>query len=293
MSTNPTRAAGMTRAMVAACAASMLLIGTVRAQTPLDSTTVVAPRDRAAVEREVWNFVNAVAVKPGDESLAIWQPQIPLCPLVAGLPGSDGEYILSRVSKIAAAAGAPLAPEHCKGNLFIIVTSDPEGVLKAWSKRDVRMFGEETDQGSTKVREFNASSPIRAWHNTEFYKLDGTPLGNAEGRTNQSARATRLETNNYRALSTVMVLVDARRMKEVSFGQVAAYVAMVGLAQLHTEANVTEAPSILNLFAGSGKTPPGLTPWDQSFLKAIYQTRITDKAQLAAIKTAMVQDLAP
>ena len=173
------------------------------------------------------------------------------------------------------------------------MTSDPEGVIKAWSKRDVRMFGDETDQGGTKIREFNASSPIRVWYNTEYYKLDGTPLGSTEGRTNQSARATRLEVNNYRALSSVMAIVDARRMKGVSFGQVAAYVAMIGLAQLRPEANVSEAPSILNLFAGSGKAPPGLTSWDESFLKALYDTRITDRAQLAAIKTAMVQDVAP
>jgi len=259
----------------------------------IDSTTVAAPKDRAAVERQVRSFVNAIAVKPGDESLARWQSQIPLCPLVAGLPGSDGEYILSRVSKIATAAGAPLAPEHCKGNFYIVVTSDPEGVIKAWSKRDVRMFGDETDQGGTKIREFAASSPIRAWHNTEFYNLDGTPLGNTEGRTNQSARATRIEVNGYRALSSVMAIVDARRMKGVSFGQVAAYVAMIGLAQIRPEANVIDAPSILNLFAGGGKAPPGLTSWDESFLKAVYGTRITDRAQLAAIKTAMAQDVAP
>ncbi|HEY2781800.1 MAG TPA: hypothetical protein VGI90_13535 [Steroidobacteraceae bacterium] len=271
-----------------------LLAFSAGAQEPkIDSTTVVAPKDRAEVEREVRSFVNAIAVKPGDESLARWQLQIPLCPLVAGLPGSDGEYILSRVSKIAAAAGAPLAPEHCKGNFFIIVTSDPAGVLKAWSKRDVRMFGDETDQGGSKIREFTASNPIRVWYNTEFYELDGTPLGNAEGRTNQSARATHMEINNYRALSSVMAIVDARRMKDISFGQVAAYVAMIGLAQIRPEANVTEASSILNLFAGSGKAPPGLTPWDQSFLKAVYGTRITDRQQLAEIKTAMVRDVAP
>lgn len=285
---------------VAALALSLLATGALAdtppavdaPKAPIDSSTVTAPRDRATVEREVRTFVNAIAVKPGDESLARWQPQIPLCPLVAGLPGTDGEFVLARVSKIAAAAGAPLAAEHCKGNLFIVVTSDPEGVLKAWSKRDVRMFGDETDQGSTIVREFNAASPVRVWYNTEFYQLDGTPLGNTEGRTSQSARATRIEVNNYRALSSVMALVDARRMKNVSFGQVAAYVAMVGLAQLHPQANVSESPSILNLFAGTGKAPPGLTAWDESFLKAVYQTRSTDKAQLAEIKSAMVQDVA-
>ncbi len=260
----------------------------------IDSTTVEAPRDRAALERQVRTFVNAIAVKPGDASLARWQNQIPLCPLVAGMPKTDGEYILSRVSKIATAAGAPLAPPDCKGNFFIVVTSDPEGVIKAWIKRDVRIFGEETDQGGTKIREFLSSSrPVRVWHNTEFYKLDGTPLGNLEGRVDDAARATRLETNNYRALSSIIAIVDTRRLKDVSFGQVAAYVAMVGLAQIRPEANVTEAPTILNLFSGSAKAPPGLTAWDESFLNAVYQTRITDKAQMAEIKTAMVQHVAP
>src|ERR1700722_7842533 len=103
----------------------------------LDATTVEASKDRAAVERRVRTFVNAIAVKPGDESLARWQTQIPLCPLVAGMPKADGEYILARVSKIATAAGAPLAPQNCKANFYIIATADPEGVLKAWSKRDV------------------------------------------------------------------------------------------------------------------------------------------------------------
>ena len=92
---------------------TMLAVTASAQETKIDSTTVVAPKDRAVVERDVRTFVNAIAVKPGDESLARWQLQIPLCPLVAGLPGSDGEYILSRVSKIDTAAGAPLADEHC------------------------------------------------------------------------------------------------------------------------------------------------------------------------------------
>lgn len=262
-------------------------------QSQIDSTTVEAPRDRAAVERQIKTFVTAIVVKPGEESLARWETQIPLCPLVAGLPNADGEYILSRVSKIATAAGAPLAPQNCKGNLFIVVTSDPDGVIKAWSKRDVRMFGNETDQGGTKIREFLSTTPVHVWYNTEFFKLDGTPLGNAEGRSSVGARATRIEVNDYRALSSIIVIVDARRLKDVSFGQVAAYVAMIGLVQINPEANVADAPSILNLFAGAGKAPPGLTAWDQAFLKAAYRTRNTDKAQIAAIKTAMLQEVAP
>ena len=301
--------AGVRTPRLSAVAMALLLLSVAAADTPpaaeapkaaVDSTTVVGHKNRATVEREVGTFVNAIAVKPGSESLARWQLQIPLCPLVAGMPKSDGEYILSRVSKIAAVAGAPLAPEHCKGNFYIVVTADPEGILKAWSKRDVRMFGDEADQGGTTIREFNAANAVRVWYNTEFYELDGTPLGNnvdgsslGTARTDLSARASRIEINSYRALSSVIAIIDARRMKDVTFGQIAAYAAMVGLAQMRPQANVSDAPTILNLFAGTGKAPPGLTAWDESFLKAVYATRITDKAQIAEIKTTMVQDVAP
>src|ERR1700731_3752763 len=69
-------------------------------KSSIDSTTVVAARDRATLERNVRTFVNAIAVKPGDESWARWHPQIPLCPLVAGMPNGDGEDVLSPISKI-------------------------------------------------------------------------------------------------------------------------------------------------------------------------------------------------
>jgi hypothetical protein len=263
------------------------------ASTHIDSTTIEASPDRAEVERRVWRFVNSIAVRPGEESLARWENQIPVCPAVKGMSGEDGEYILSRVSKIAADAGAPLAPQNCKSNFFIVVTSDPDGVIKAWSKRDVTMFGDETDQGGTKIHEFHQTTPVRVWPNTQIFNLDGTPLGTVQGRANAAARATRIEINNFRALCSIIVIVDARRMKGVSFGQVAAYVAMVGLVQIHPEADVIDAPSILNLFVQGAKAPAGLTAWDAAFLKGVYRSRNTDKAQIAAIKSSMVQDVAP
>jgi hypothetical protein len=62
---------------------------------------------------------------------------------------------------------------------------------------------------------------------------------------------------------------------------------------MRPQANVGDAPSILSLFAGAAKAAPGLTAWDESFLKAVYATRITDRGQIAEIKTAMVRDVAP
>ena len=290
----------LTPALLAFCASA-----NAQSTTPaphLDAITVEAARHRESVERQVKAFVAQIAVKPYDSSLARWQTVTPICPLVAGLPHEDGEYILARVSKIAAAAGAPLGPEHCKPNLYIVVSANPDALLKAWNKRDARMFGNEADQGGAKIRKFlNSNSPIRVWYNAELYNQDGTPLGNEDDcqstilcRTNLRATATRIGFSETRDLSSALIMVDGPRARGVSFGQLASYIAMIGLAEIRAGADVTDAPTILHLFSRpENERPAGLSTWDESFLKALYHTDQTDKQQLAEIKTTMVEGLVP
>jgi hypothetical protein len=268
----------------------------------LDTITVETARDRKAIERQVNAFVSGIAVAPRDQSLANWQAQAPICPMIAGLPRDDGEYMLARVSKIARAAGAPLAAEHCKPNFFVIFASDADALIKAWSKRDKTMFG---DSGGTAIHKFlTTAAPVRAWYNADIYNSDGTPLGNGEGqsnfdisqiRVNLRADATRIRFNEVRNLSSVLVVVDAPRARGVTFGQLAAYIAMLGLAEIRTDARAADAPaSILQLFAGAGKAPPsGLSGWDEAFLQALYHTEHSDQHQISAVKTAMVGEIAP
>jgi hypothetical protein len=56
---------------------------------------------------------------------------------VAGLNKQQGEFVLARLSEIAKTAGAPLGAETCKPNLYVIVTPDPELLLKQWWRRDI------------------------------------------------------------------------------------------------------------------------------------------------------------
>jgi hypothetical protein len=271
----------------------------------LTTITVEAQREREIVARQARSYVSSISVAPFHESLARWNA--PICPLVAGLPREHGEFILTRISQIAAAAGAPLGGEHCRGNFYVVVSADPDALLKAWSRRDVSMFG---DAGGTKVRGFlNASSPVRVWYNADFDTGDGTPLSADTPGLSQSgpstspvfagipnnthARGFRLAHDEVRDLSSVVVLVDSRRARGISFGQLADYVAMAGLAELRLDANVGDAPTILHLFWGSGKTPPpGLSAFDQAFLKALYHTDQADRSQLSEIKISVVRDVA-
>jgi hypothetical protein len=283
------------RALLLFCASATAQSTSAAPPPHIDTITVEAARQREAVERQVKAFVAQIAVKPHESSLARWQTVVPMCPLVAGLSREDGEFILARVSKIAAAAGAPVAPEHCKPNLYIVVSANPDELLKAWNKRDVWMFGDEPEQGGTKIRKFlNSNSPIRVWYNAELYSFEGTPLGNAEGRTDLRARATRLVFNETRDLTSALIMVDGPRAGGVNFGQLAAYIARVGLAEIRADADVAEVPTILQLFLRSAdERPAGLSSWDEAFLKALYHTGQTDKQQLGEIKSAMAQEIAP
>lgn len=77
-------------------------------------------------------------------------------------------------------------------------------------------------------------------------------------------------------------------------GQLAAYIAMVGLAEIRIDAKLGDAPTILQLFTDTEKAPAlGLSTWDTAYLKALYHTEHDDKTQLLALKSSMLKEIAP
>jgi hypothetical protein len=79
----------------------------------------------------------------------------------------------------------------------------------------------------------------------------------------------------------------------MTIGQLADYVALVGLADVRLDADPSAAPSILELFAGHATAPPGLTPWDRALLYSLYTTRQTDREQVQNMESTMVRRIAP
>jgi len=144
----------------------------------------------------------------------------------------------------------------------------------------------------TLIRQFeSATSPIRVWYNAELYDDDGRRL-----RGSASGTASNIKFSSMRDLTSIIVIVDTQRVREsgVTFGQIAAYIAMVGLAELRSDPKIGAAPTILSLFSTSGRErPSGLTSWDQAYLEALYHTSHWDRMQLAEIKTSVMNDLAP
>jgi hypothetical protein len=275
---------------------------------PLPEVTVRAQRnaERAELTPKVFAFVSQIAAADGGEGLARWQ--VPVCPLVSGLPREEGEFLLWRISETARAAGAPLAGDRCRPNLYILVTATPTELLQAMAQRKRPVtFG---DAPAITVDTFIATPrPVRVWYNSYLSPGDGS-LSTAGGLPCSAEvlggalfspptycdweRSSRVWPIHPEAFSYVYVIVDETRLHSVSRGQFADYVGLVGLAKLNPVAHVGNIPSILRLFDGTPEAAPaGMSDWDKAFLKSLYGTHQGSKLQQSQIARSMVREIVP
>lgn len=279
--------------------------GPVPAQTDTKtqpSVTIQAPR--GTVDDRVHSFVQGITrdARFYGESVPRWRA--PLCFLVAGLPRAQGEFVVGRLSQVASAAGARLAPQGCRPNLHVVFTRQPDRLVNEWYARDRRFFA---DSSPTEIERFLHPSqqpqPVRAWYNAELVKTGGVPLsthGSACDGANSNVAisclysTSRLTWSELLDLSSVVVVVDTERANGFELGPVADYIAMVGLADINLEADVGDTPTILQLFSASDKNrPPGLSTWDQAFLHALYHSEQESKGQRSQIAVRMLHDVSP
>jgi hypothetical protein len=148
------------------------------AETPTSSAPasrtveVTVTAHRLELEKRVSQFVYQIAASEnGGEGVARWETPH-ACPLVSGLPRQDGEFILERLSEIAIGAGIPLAEENCRPNLYILVTDQPEALLRGMEKRNRAFtfgynFSLRAETPASVVDEFiKTPRPVRVWYNS-------------------------------------------------------------------------------------------------------------------------------
>jgi len=267
---------------------------------------------RAQLQPRVQEFVVQIAALDGGGGLARWQT--PVCPLETGLSKEAGEFVLERISEIARRAGVPLAPEHCRANLFVFLTIDPTRLLQSMEKRDRAVtFGNAEPR---RVDEFIATPrAAKVWYDSVMETADniapprgipssagitgpagqpgGVEGGGVPGKvSNDWERSSHVARTTVRVFSYVYVVIDLRKLQGVTRGQLADYVAMVGLAQIKPGAQSGDAPTILNLFDGEPRSaPPGMTEWDQAFLRSLYTVEPKVTVQRSEIALEMVRQI--
>jgi hypothetical protein len=255
----------------------------------LESVTVEAQRER--ITKQVSQFVSSIVMPAKHESLARWQ--VPICVAVAGLPPAGGEFVTKRISEIAVDSGVPLGPQGCAFNFVVIVTSEPETLLKEWWAAEPRLFNRERGVGGVK-RLIRAERPVRVWYNAcsvapalaNDFEMSGYP------RCNSGELGSRLTWGSVRTIYSVIQVIDLEHIVGLTYGQVGDYVAMVGLAQIRENPELGDAPTILGLFADDATDKAqALTRFDQAFLKSVYESTVGNVTEIAQIKLRMGQDL--
>ncbi len=283
---------------VAAAVALSLVVALACAAAPNKVTEeVVVEGTRPEIEKRVYTFVTGLTHDGyAVESLARWNK--PICPLVAGIPAAQGEFILRGVSQAALAAGAPLGHRKCRANFHVVVTSEPNQLLDLWRQRAPRLFGGESRTAVRRV--MGMPRPIRVWYNAqEVCGEEGwTGTQDASGALGQLFAAggcqikdTRLEFNAVRPISSVIVLVDFDDVQQMKLGALTDYISMIGLAQVDLDGDWGDAPTVLRLFSNSADVAAQrMSGWDRSFLKALYSTPQKSRFQRSEIARSMVRE---
>jgi hypothetical protein len=261
---------------------------------------VTIQAEREALEQHVRAFISGDFHDLYLESLTRWNTAI--CPLVVGLPPSQADTFRARLIEIATAAGAQMVRQPCEANFAVIASASPNEVLRAWYKHDYHLFGDATQ---LRIKMFlDGPEPIRVWYNTTHKVANALPYtttiaglsvkGNPNIAVNNHAEPSRIVSNEIRSFASVVVVIDTGRTQDVSLNLLADYVAMVGLAEIEHNMDVSSAPTVLRLFSTSDQSSPsGLSAWDTAFLRALYRTDQRTVLQRYWIMQSMVQDISP
>ncbi len=268
-----------------------------------DLPNVQVEGQRSVIARRAETLVSQLfAHQTTAESLSRWN--VPICPLVGGLPRASGEYLLQRLSLRILAVGAVAAPAPCAVNLFVVVTADPEQLLRAWRRKDPRLYGTGYEP---QIRRFLADRrPVRVWRNithdspgavSSAQDVPAAALGSgfAGARATQSYSASRLVYTEVRVYDSVIAVVDPRALTGLSLDALADYLTLMTLAEIDPNATAEGVSSVLSLFAHGvydPEAPTALTPWDLGFLQALYSSDARGTTQRAVITQSITDAIA-
>ena len=268
------------------------------AAVPVPEVTIQAKRD--AIEQRVREYVRDSLYLENDEGAPTWSS--PVCPAIAGVSHAEAEFMLTRLSATARAAGVPLGAARCTpANLYVLVTAKPEKVLQ-WTKAHWHLF-----QGTpvSIVNDFIATfRPVRAWYTSQQVGADGASAGvGLPGGASLSSQPgaptfaghepSRLVRNVEWNLTAVVVVVDKTQLHGIRIGQLTDYISMHAFSHLKPRADFGDVPTILRLFENPAQAPEALTSWDEAFLKSLYHTDPKLIYQRESVITRMIKDIVP
>lgn len=296
-----------------ACALTACLLGSAaHAQTAPPQPDVVVTADR--LPEVVRAFINTAAAEiPSEDQIARWAR--PICPGVVGVNAPTGEYIADRIAYRARQVDLEVQGPGCRANIVVFITPDSDRLSRAIADEYRELVGDPNENPGTLGRDALAdfvetSRPVRWWHVAHTYTDRGGRIGGSmrpfraasfgadsttlSAPTARVSAPSRLHRTTQQEFDNVLIIVDAQRAQGKTFEALADYVAMVALAQINIDAEMSAHPSILNLFSSAEQHPTRLTDWDVAYLEGLYSTTanaMNARQQEREMGRRMVRDL--
>ena len=286
-----------------------------------DGTIVVTgqKQSREEVRRKASAFVRTATVIPAEDQYA--RRHDPLCPVVSGVDAKYRLIVTTKIAAISESVGLKVAKSGCSANLLVHFTNDVDGYIAGMAKIRPDLLRTMQPQERTALKQ--STVPMRWLYATEARGSDGMKLslggkaasvlvsGQPGLGSNSAVEAVNLQSNRgtlntYAAslidtqmivrLATTIVIIDVEKSTGFSLESVAAYAAMVSLAQVKLSTDYSSYPSILSMFSGakdSSDAPRDLSEWDYAYLRALYATppNRVSRAQRTRIYGEMVKQL--
>lgn len=264
----------------------------------VEDIEVLGDRSAPTLEDRVDAFVNAVAAPVGDYGPARWHRRV--CIGSVNFQPAAAQVIVDRVSEVALELGVEPGEPGCAAQVMIVATNDGAATAAAMIDRNERWFragGEGMDRGDAAlarfrtgdraVRWWQVSLPVDADTGQRAVRLPGDDPS-ASIAINKFV-ASRLASALRDNLTRIMIIVDVDRLGDVSFAQLADYVALVSLAQIDDQADPAGSDTVLNLFNDPAGVS-GLTSWDMAYLGALYNARldtVSSNARMGDVERGM------
>ena len=256
-------------------------------QTPLpphgasNSDIVVDAQTEREIRERTRAYVRETGVAMGAVAVARWYA--PVCPKVLNVAPAAARIVEQKIRATAHQVGIRVAPDQCDPNIVVAFSTDGQELMSIIADSSPRRMIEIGPQARRALEASDA--PIRWWHSTNTGAMRSAPVlapggassGTAvtfEGATltgatgGQSTTGSLIATADPRQINSTAVIIDVNRAEGYSLNAVAAYTAMVALAEIRLES--TPQGSILGLFTTNPR-PQDLSEADLDFLRALYR----------------------
>lgn len=259
----------------------------------LEDVVVEGNRLAERVER----FVKDVIAAPVNRGPARWAS--PVCVGVANLNQEVARGIIDEVATVALRAGVEVSEPGCDPNVLIVATADGDATARALVERAPRAFIPAYSGGSRSRRQLEAfqsvDTPVRWWHTSiPVIRDTGEAAVRMPGRDAPLIPApnSRIQTATRNDLRAAFIILDIDQASGLSVQQLGGYIGMVAMAQIDPDTDTAGYDSVLNLFR-SDPTVEGVTPWDVSYLTALYDSELNRQHavhQAGEIASMMTRD---